>query len=159
MMSSLVDPLFGIPTDVTFQILDCAQNMKSISEETDVSVLGEVKGHKLILGMFSSVFRGEFFGPAKETKDIIPVRLTTLEAFEKMFDYMYQKDIDWESLSVLELYDLLNLAEKYDMPGLMKEIKENIKSFPLKMEDVVETADTAVQFTQFPAVSDLLQSF
>ena len=46
-------------------------------EREDESVQGDIKGHKVILGMFSPVFKGEFFGPAKEIKDIIPVRHTT----------------------------------------------------------------------------------
>ena len=47
------------------------------------------------MGLFSSVFKGEFFGPAKETKDVIPVRQTTGKSFEMMVDFMYNKIIDW----------------------------------------------------------------
>ena len=46
--SSLLDPSFGIPTDVTFQIMGF-KNLE-IADGLDREVLlGEVKGHKLIL--------------------------------------------------------------------------------------------------------------
>ena len=123
MLSSLTDPSFGIPPDVTFQIMNYNHNQESSGEREEESVEGDIKGHKVILGMFSPVFKQEFFGPAKEIKDIIPVRQTTFYAFTKMFDYIYQKNVDWEDLSVLELYDVVNLAEKYDISGLMDELK------------------------------------
>jgi hypothetical protein len=72
MLSSLSEPSFGIPTDVTFQIMHFCSSEVVDGKENDEIVLGEVKGHKLVLGLLSSVFKQEFFGPAKETKDIIP---------------------------------------------------------------------------------------
>ena len=71
--SCLLDPDFGIPTDVTFQIME----LEDIENENEV-VVGDVNGHKLILGLYSSVFRRQFYGPAKEVEDIIPIRQTTL---------------------------------------------------------------------------------
>ena len=44
-----------------------------VSEEV---MLGEVKGHKLILGLISPGFKKQFFGNAKDEEEIIPVRQT-----------------------------------------------------------------------------------
>eukprot|EP00092_Neocalanus_flemingeri_P031800 GFUD01034544.1.p1 GENE.GFUD01034544.1~~GFUD01034544.1.p1 ORF type:complete len:299 (-),score=76.61 GFUD01034544.1:11-907(-) len=155
MLSSLIDPSFGIPTDVTFHImgLDSPEDGDSKQE----ILLKEIKGHKLLLGLFSEVFKRGFYGPAKETKDVVPVKETTVEAFEKMFDYIYRKDIKWGDLSLLEMFDIANLAEKYDIPSLMEEVKAQIEMIPLTTtEDVMDAAHTATQFYQFPAISSAL---
>ena len=73
-----------------------------------------------------------------------------------MFDYIYQKDIDWSQITILELYDIVNLAEKYDITGLMEEVTKQMENLPMTLEDVMEIADTAAQFTQFPTVSSTL---
>eukprot|EP00092_Neocalanus_flemingeri_P094655 GFUD01120368.1.p1 GENE.GFUD01120368.1~~GFUD01120368.1.p1 ORF type:complete len:119 (-),score=26.48 GFUD01120368.1:771-1127(-) len=69
----------------------------------DDEVLGEVKRHKILLGAFSWVFRDEFFGSLKDTNQVTPVKETTLEAFEKMFDYIYSKDIKWRGTKAEEM--------------------------------------------------------
>eukprot|EP00092_Neocalanus_flemingeri_P025679 GFUD01027840.1.p1 GENE.GFUD01027840.1~~GFUD01027840.1.p1 ORF type:complete len:305 (-),score=90.41 GFUD01027840.1:51-965(-) len=155
--SSLLDPSFGIPTDVTYQIMgfDCPEEEVEDREKEEI-ILGEVKGHKLLLGLFSTVFKGELFGPAKETRDVIPVRETTPEAFEKMVDYIYSKDIEWGNIKVLEMYEIVNLAERYHLPGLMEEVKIQMEMIPLTMEDVVDVAHTAAQLIQFPDISSTL---
>eukprot|EP00092_Neocalanus_flemingeri_P003229 GFUD01003456.1.p1 GENE.GFUD01003456.1~~GFUD01003456.1.p1 ORF type:complete len:309 (+),score=68.17 GFUD01003456.1:41-967(+) len=153
--SSLLDPSCGIPTDVTFQIMGFKTPDLETGQDKEI-LLGEVKGHKLILGMVSTVYKAGFYGPAKETKDIVPVRQTTLEAFKKMVDYIYSKEIDWSGQTVLEMYDVVNLAERYDIPGLLEEIQTQMEKVPLTMENVMEVADTAFQFSQFPTVSDQL---
>ena len=70
-----------------------------------------MKGHKLILELSSLVFRQQFYGPAKETEDTIPIRQTILENFNLMFDYNYSKEVVMSGLSVLELYDVVTLPE------------------------------------------------
>ena len=157
LLSSLMDPTFGIPPDVTFHIMGLT--MSEDGDQVQESLLGEVKGHKMLLGLFSPVFKKEFFGPVKETKDVITVRQTSLESFEKMLDYVYSKTIEWGNVSVLEMYDVVNLAEKYHITGLMDEVKSQMENVSLTKENVIEVADIAAQFTQFPTISSsLLQS-
>ena len=74
LLSSLMDPIFGIPPDVTFQIM--GPTVSKDGDQVKESLLGEVKGHKMLLGLFSPV---EFLGPVKETKDV-PVSQTSLES-------------------------------------------------------------------------------
>jgi len=148
-LSLLQDPSYGVPFDVTFQIM-------RINEDEDKEVLGEVKGHKVVLAAFSEVFRDQFFGSLKETKDVIPVEETTLESFEKLIAFIYNKDIDWGALSVLEMYDVVNLVYKYRMPELREEVMVQIEEVAITMDNLMEVAHTATQFIQFPEVSNVL---
>eukprot|EP00092_Neocalanus_flemingeri_P027522 GFUD01029857.1.p1 GENE.GFUD01029857.1~~GFUD01029857.1.p1 ORF type:complete len:299 (+),score=59.71 GFUD01029857.1:202-1098(+) len=150
-LSLLRDPSFGIPSDITFQIIG---NTGEVAEGN--VVLGEVKGHKIILGLFSSAFKNQFFGSQKETRDVIPVKDTTVAAFEKLFDYIYRKDINWGGMTVLEIYEVVHLADKYTMPDLMNEIKTQMENVPLTVDSLVEVAHLAAQFTQFTDVSSAL---
>ena len=152
LLTSLMDPTFGIHPDVTFQIMGMADHQE-VGCQVEERLLGEVKGHQMLLGLFSPVFKKEFYGPAKETTDIIPVRQTSLESFERMFDYIYNKDIEWGDVSVLEMYNVVNLAEKYHIPGLLDVVKSQMENVHLTMEDVIEVADTAAQFNQFQTIS------
>ena len=38
----------------------------------------------MILSTFSTVFNAMFYGPIRETKDVIPVEGTTVEAFKRL---------------------------------------------------------------------------
>eukprot|EP00092_Neocalanus_flemingeri_P038754 GFUD01042196.1.p1 GENE.GFUD01042196.1~~GFUD01042196.1.p1 ORF type:complete len:313 (+),score=83.48 GFUD01042196.1:54-941(+) len=153
-LSLLQDPAYGVPSDVTFQIIRVTnEGMAEIRE-----VLGDVTGHKLVFAAASPVFRDEFFGGLKETADVIPVKETTYEAFEKMMFFIYSKDIDWSGVTVPEMYDVVNLAEKYIMPELMDEMTKQMENGPLKNnEDLLNIAHTATQFNHlFPDVSSAL---
>eukprot|EP00092_Neocalanus_flemingeri_P027985 GFUD01030382.1.p1 GENE.GFUD01030382.1~~GFUD01030382.1.p1 ORF type:complete len:299 (+),score=64.12 GFUD01030382.1:44-940(+) len=146
----LLDPSYGIPSDVTFRIIGINKN----GVDEDEEVLGEVEGHKIVLGAFSRVFRDKFCGSMKGTKEVIPVKETTLEAFEKMVFYIYKKDIEWGGLSVSEMYDVVNLAEKYHLAELMDEMKTQMGNLTITVETLMEIAHTTAQFSHlFPIVS------
>jgi len=152
-LSLLQDPSYGVPADVTFQIIEGTPGDEG--EETK-KVLGEVKGHKVVLAAFSEVFKNMFFGPMKESKNIISVEQTTLESFEKLFDFIYNKDINWGNLTVSEIYDVVNLADKYLVKELMDELKDQMENLTLTVGNVMDFAHTASQFSQFPDVSTAL---
>eukprot|EP00092_Neocalanus_flemingeri_P070838 GFUD01086979.1.p1 GENE.GFUD01086979.1~~GFUD01086979.1.p1 ORF type:complete len:173 (-),score=45.80 GFUD01086979.1:133-600(-) len=142
-LSLLQDPAYGIPSDVTFQIIRVTIEGTAEIQE----VLGDVTGHKVVFAAASSVFRDEFFGGLKETTDVIPVKETTYEAFEKLMFFIYSKDIDWSGVTVLEMYDVVNLAERYIMPELMDEMKKQMENVPLKNnDDLLNIAHTASEF-------------
>ena len=52
------------------------------------------------------------------------------------FEYIYHWDIDCSGLTLLELYDIVNLAEMYDMPKLMAQIKMQME-IALSMDNFV----------------------
>ena len=73
-----------------------------------------------------------------------------------MIEYIYQSDIDWSALSLLELYDIINLAELFNLPKVTNEIKTQMEVMPLTMDSLMEVAHTAAQFMQFQEVSSAL---
>ena len=115
-----------------------------------------VKGKEVILSTHSPAFKGMLFRPIKEEKDVVQVEETTVEAFKKLVEYIYQVDIDCKNMTLLELYDIVNLAEMYDMPKLMDELKIQMRNIPLTKVNVMEVAHTAAQFEQYKEVSAVL---
>jgi len=141
----LFDPANGIPTDVTFLV----------EEDTgDKSV--EVKAHKMFLAAASSVFRNMFYGPARDTSDIIPVKETTKEAFETLVKFIYEVDIDWDSKNIIELFYLGNMAKKYLVDEMSDRVKDALARVPVSLDTVVQTAATALEFSQFEELSEAL---
>jgi len=136
-----------IPFDVSFKLVG---NDNAKKEDAGSR---EIKAHKQLLASRSSVFLSMFFGSLKEEKDVISVEETTYESFEKLLEYIYQVDIDCQNMTLLELYDIVNLAERYDVPSLTEEIKIYLVNFPLTMDSLMDVAFTAFQFTQFTDVS------
>ena len=57
---------------------------------------------------------------------------------------------------MLEMYDIVNLVERYQMPCLMKEMKTQMEIVAITDESLLDTAHIAAQFTQFPDVSSTL---
>jgi len=148
-LPALLNPDFGIPTDVTFQVLNPAE---------DGSQPIEVKAHRLILGFLSPVFRRQFFGLALDTQAVIPVKGTTKKAFETMVDFIYGKNIIWEEMSLKELFDVVNMAEMYIIPELMENVKKPIATFDLSEDNLIEAAAMAEGFEHFKETSDTLLS-
>jgi len=145
-----------IPFDVTFQIVETDDN--TVTEEGHARVVkkvkGEMKAHKWILAASSSVFEGMFFGPLKESKDVIVVKETTVEAFKKLIEYIYHIDIECRNFSLVELYDIVNLAELYDVPKLTEELKIQMENIPLSMDNLMDVATTASEYSQFEEVTN-----
>jgi len=115
-----------------------------------------VKAHKFILAMSSSVFLNQFFGPLKETRETIPVKETTKEPFIRMIDFLYGKEVDWKAMSVEEMFDIANMAEKYHIEALMEAVKKAIEDFPLVESNVVVCASLAREYDQFEEVANVL---
>ena len=140
-MYQALDPSFCLPTDVTFQI---------------VSSGNEVKAHRYFLALASPVFKKQFFGDAKETEDVIPVEQTTEESFKTMIYFVYGKEIDWKKMTVEDLFDVANMAEKYNIETLMKEVKKVLEDIDISEENVVAIASTAQEYGQFEDISKAL---
>jgi len=143
---ALLDPDFGIAPDVTFKIHPAEGQP------------GEFKAHRLILGFLSPVFRNQFFGPAKDTEDVISVKGTTKKAFETMIHFIYGKKIIWEVMSLSELFDVVNMAELYILPELMEEVKKIIETYDLTDENLIEAAAIAEAFSHFEEPSAALMN-
>jgi len=134
-----------LPYDITFEII-----------ENDKCKGRKIKAHKSILAAFNPVFKRMFCGALKETKDVIPVEPTTAEAFENMIKFLYHVDIDYKNMTVSEIFDLVNLAERYDVPKLMQELMVRLTNVPLAMNNFMEVAHIASEFSQFEDASAAL---
>ena len=97
-----------ILTIFIFQVLD--------SED---KVVDTIVAHKMILSVHSEYFRVAFFGTGanfKEDKDgIVMVKETTKEAFWDLIGFIYEKDIDFGNKSLTELFEILNMAQRYQV--------------------------------------------
>jgi len=143
----------SIPFDVTLEIVE------KCGDDTNNQVKGDkrvVKAHKMNLATFSSVFRAMFFGPMKESKDIILIKETTIEAFEKLIDYFYQVDIDCGEVGIIGLFDIVNLAERYNVPELKEELKEQMGKVPIAMDNLMEVVAISSKFSHFEDVASTL---
>eukprot|EP00092_Neocalanus_flemingeri_P009019 GFUD01009705.1.p1 GENE.GFUD01009705.1~~GFUD01009705.1.p1 ORF type:complete len:284 (+),score=89.42 GFUD01009705.1:87-938(+) len=146
--SQVLDPAFGIPTDVAFNIMEEDDNEDNRQEY--------IPAHKYFLAVVSPVFKTMFFGLAKETREVVPIKGLNKEAFKLMIDYIYQKEICWEERSITLLLEVVNMAEMYDLGGLMEEVKKPLAKFPLTPETVVPVASTVQEFSQFEDISNQL---
>jgi len=145
---ALLNPDFGIAPDVTFLIVPTNPG----------SLPAEVKAHRLILGFLSPVFRSQFYGLAQDTSEMISVKGTTKKAFETLIDFIYGKNINWEVMSLSELFDVVNLAEMYILPELMEEVKKLIENYAMTDENLIEAAEMAGAFGHFNEASSALMT-
>jgi len=145
-----------IPFDVTFKVIVNETAATVVGKhETDMDVR-EIGAHKLILAACSPVFKRMFYGAMKETKDVILIEQSTADAFSVFIDYFYQVDITCNDMTIKELFDLVNLAERYDVPELMDELTGLMKIVPISMKSLMDVADTALKFSCFELASSTL---
>ena len=96
--------------------------------------MGELRAHKHLLASISLVFRKQFFGKLAEPRREILIKETTFRAFQFLLQYIY---CGLEVTSLIEqiqptatvalFFEILNLAEKYDMKPLIAEISQGYK--------------------------------
>jgi len=130
----------GIPTDVTFQIEEDGQ-------------LHEVKAHKMIVAMVSDTFKTMFYSTQVGDKNanIIKVEKTTAPAFRILMDAVYDVKSIGESLSgksVDEVFNVVNLIERYQIKELMEAAKEALDNYPVTEDNVLEVAGDALEYSK-----------
>jgi len=130
-----------VPFDITFKIIENGD----LNEESGGGSI--IQAHKLILASHSPVFKKMFYGSLKETGDTIIVKDTTILAFEKLIEYVYQVDIDCKEITVRELFDLVNLAERYEVVKLIDELRLQMEIVPLTMSNLMEVASIGCKFS------------
>jgi len=136
-----------LPPDVTFRMI-----------EGEV-VVGELKAHKYFLASVSSVFRKQFFGKLAERRKIIDIKETTYDAFKFLLNYIYNGSDVWmneEAGNLEEMFEIINLAEKYDIKTLREEIPKHLDNYDIEENNVLEVSRTAEVFKHFESVSTQL---
>ena len=145
-----------LPPDVFFSV----EESKS---EVAAKQWNQVGAHKLLLAGASQVFRKQFFGPLKETSDLVVIKDTTVEAFTTMINYIYMAPGERKfSLAHVTcpqtLCEILNVSERFQLPGLFAIVKDVLKALPITAENVLFTAATAKNYSVFEDVSKMLMA-
>jgi len=143
----LTDEKFGVPADVTFLFED----------ENEFEVIGEVEAeevncHKVILALVSKKFREMCYGTSTNTSKTIRIKDVSRKVFTKMMSYIYGSITDFEKLSLLELLELVNAAEEYEVVGLTDALIEMIDNFPVNEGNLLETLNMSAEFEKFPTL-------
>ena len=150
-LSTLLSTASSIPGDVKFNVVD-----------QEDKVVASFEAHKIIIALHSDHFKNIFFGSGtlfKENEEnVVVIKDTTREAFEDFLGFNYEKKVEFEQKNLIELYEILNLAERYQVKELKDKVCEFIKNFPLSLENVANIAAAALEFVHFPEVAHQLYS-
>lgn len=111
----------------------------------------EIPAHKLILAMNSTVFRQMFFGASIQTGNIRIIGASA-DAFIEFLQFFYLTEV---RLTVKHLVEVMNLANKYDVPICMSACANFLKQF---MVDGTHNSYTlwAYELALFHAQNDLI---
>ena len=128
-----------IPTDINFKIEDETKEEKN------------VKAHRMVMGMASPAFRKMLFVTRTDDKvaEEISVEETSEAAFRAMVEAIYNTKTIKESLkekTVHEMFAVLNLVKKYQIPELVLPARDCLATFPLTEEVVLEVAGDAMKY-------------
>ena len=106
-----------------------------------------IGAHRLVLAAVSPVFKRMFFGPMKETKEVMEVEDTSANAFRAMIDYIYGPDdhvaIREAIKDISSLFELYALADMYDILNLKTKIMVYLYDLEVTKETLVSTATIA----------------
>jgi len=113
---------------------------------------GEIEANKTVLALVSKVFRNMFL--IHNTKDKSATEMvmedTTKPAFQIMLDAIFSVRKVEESLrgkTLDEMFAVLYLVSKYEIPKLPLAVKECISSFPITEDNVLEVATDAAEYS------------
>ena len=123
-----------------------------------------IGAHRLLLAGCSPVFRGQFFGPMKDTGTVFEVKNTTAEAFGTMIRYIYRSPgagtftLDATSCPQ-ELIELHELAVRYQILGLKMMTTHALETFSITRENIIFTSTVAGKYknTEFEDMCKKLQ--
>ena len=123
-----------------------------------------IGAHRLLLAGCSPVFRGQFFGPMKDTGTVFEVKNTTAEAFGTMIRYIYRSPgagtftLDATSCPQ-ELIELHELAVRYQILGLKMMTTRALETFSITRENIIFTSTVAGKYknTEFEDMCKKLQ--
>jgi len=112
-----------------------------------------MRAHRYLLATCSSVFCRQFFGLLAEKRKTIPIKETTGEAFNFLLQYIYGFSLDYK-ISADQLFEILNLAERYDIEVLKEHVTVELARLSVTEEDVIEVAKVALVFHHFETASN-----
>ena len=145
-----------LPPDVTFNVLEQGEaNEDEILNLEDWKTV-KVYAHKFLLAGVSPVFRKEFFGSLRSSKDEVDIKETTIEAFTSMIHYVYRPDALKDITCPQLLCQVLNLAERYQINALKEYVAQTLQEKPITSHNLMFTATTAKNYAVFEDVSKMM---
>ena len=106
-----------------------------------------IGAHRLLLAGVSPVFKRMFFGPMKETKEVMEVEDTSAKAVRAMIDYIYGPADDVAIREAIKdissLFELYALADMYDILNLKTKIMVYLYDLEVTKETLVSAATIA----------------
>ena len=132
----------NLPPDVLFLVKD---------EDGEGEQSRTIAAHRFLLAGVSPVFGGMFFGPLRETGEVVEVKETTFEAFDTMIKYIYnplgEDPFNLDKIRCPQkLLELLTLANKYQLAKLTTMASEALESLAISRENMIFTATLAKKF-------------
>jgi len=130
--SHLLDRSCQIPTDIVFDVIE-----EVAKEDGTIQVVrSSVECHKLLLAVANPVFRSLFHGPVKMNgKKVVNVQGTTYEAFTSLIKFIYNApEYLPATADVQKMKDILNIAERYQVKQLAKEVRTVIERFHVEIK-------------------------
>ena len=134
---SSLSPGSDLPPDITFLVR---------GEEGAESK--SVGAHRWLLAGISPVFRRMFFGPVKETGEVVEVKETTPEAFRTMINFIYMPPAG-ESFNLdnvtcpQKIFEVLALADRYEILDLKTMASDALEKLAITRENMIFTATVA----------------
>ena len=119
---SFISPDSEVAPDVNFLVK---------GENGESSKIG---AHKVLLAGISPVFKRMFFGPMKETEEVVEVKKeTSPESFRAMVDYIYARHPEkvlYKIMSPKTICELYVLGDYYDILNLKNKILDSLYPYP-----------------------------
>ena len=110
-----------------------------------------IRAHRWALAGVSPVFRAQFCGPMKDEREVIEVEKTTSEAFQTLIDFIYRhprQDVFLinNTSCPQKLFELLELAERYQVLDLKHLVNEVLQNFVVTRENMIFAATVASNY-------------
>ena len=134
---TFLSPDSTLPPDVTFLVKGGDEGDKRI------------RAHRFLLAGTSPVFNRQFLGPMKDTSEVVEVEGTTPEAFTSMINYIYRLPEEGTfNLATCPqmLFDLLNLAEKYEILPLKIITSQALEALDISRQNLIFSATVATKY-------------
>lgn len=131
----------------------------------------KIGAHRLLLAGVSEVFANTFFGPMKNSEEVVEVKDTSPEAFQLLINFIYGDTYNDEVNGIIDritspklLVELFALADYYGLDEklqlkttLMAKLKRNYKPFVTR-ENYIKSALVARNYKEiFPEMARELQ--
>ena len=136
-------PASDIRPDVIFRVEGASHE-----GQTDVK---DIAAHRMFLAGVSPVFMSMFYGPLKETQEIVDVKDISPEAFENMIKFIYNPRegtmFNLEKINCPQkLFEILAVADKYQINRLPTLVISALENLVIGRGNMIFAATTAKNY-------------